>query len=868
MITTVCKLSYSSRTVPPIVQAVQGDTGRTVRFDVTDFTIPAGAEATYFIEKPSGEAVYNAATISGNSILCELTAQSLAEPGENKMQVRVILNDEIVTSFKVCLLVSTFWGIDAIESSTEMNIFDKAVEQATEDFQTNAEQIVEEVIESIPADYTALTEEVDELNERLSSLLPQMIKNGNFADDTANWNKNFASISASDGELTLTVSNASNCQFYQNEITYKKGHVYMLIATVKASASGAIAFYGSDNIFQKINLTTSYQTFKIRCTTFTNSRTDAFFWINHSNIGNTYAVGATITFKNIMLFDLSEIFGVGKEPGTEEFYGMLTEAYYPYYDADYFVQDIVNYSGDKSGMEMINLFNKDCITKGVYVDISSGNIANYNDSYFVSDFIDVSDMDTICYTGTWRVVAYTSSYAYSQSLIGDSGDKVVSVSRPSGVSYIRLSAAISNLDKIQISKSMIDIDHIVPYGKYILNDLVEDDPAIPINLFNKNDSGIQTGHYINTDGQVAEASSYSCSDFINILGYDILTYTGTFRLTFYKADKTKDFNPTVQNTKQRQATVTVPSTSKYVRLSWETVDLDTVQIGEFVDKNKIQPFGKCFTYKGFMQTYGRPVYVSKNGFGNYTSLLQALYETTDDIVITDGDFDLVQEYKDYFSDEFFDNDFDRSVAGNFKLGLYIAQRRIKCEAGVRISFDLTGIDCSNTGGNDRRFSAINTGPNCIIEGMYLTAVNNWYVVHDDGYYNVGQCENRFINCTFIGSSLVNRNVIGAGTGTWSRTIIDGCYLDNGYVGSPSDVGAQTIRYHNTGNAGAQAAKPEIIIKNTFVNGFIGFYYYGSQTSKGLCIVNNCSMGSAIIMADASSGHAENFELKEWANVIR
>ena len=173
MITTVCKLSYSSRTVPPIVQAVQGDTGRTVRFDVTDFTIPAGAEATYFIEKPSGEAVYNAATISGNSILCELTAQSLAEPGENKMQVRVILNDEIVTSFKVCLLVSTFWGIDAIESSTEMNIFDKAVEQATEQFQENAEQIVAEVIESIPSDYTELTEEVDELNERLGAYFPE-----------------------------------------------------------------------------------------------------------------------------------------------------------------------------------------------------------------------------------------------------------------------------------------------------------------------------------------------------------------------------------------------------------------------------------------------------------------------------------------------------------------------------------------------------------------------------------------------------------------------------------------------------------------------------------------------------------------------
>ena len=169
MIITVCKISYGSQTVPPIVPAVQGDTGRAISFEIADFTPPAGATATYFILKPSGEAIYNSATITNNSILCELTAQSLAEAGENRMQVRVLLGEDIVTSFEVILMVRTFLGDDAIESGTEMNIFDQAVEQATEQFQTNAEQVVEEVIESIPSDYTALTEEVDELNERLTS---------------------------------------------------------------------------------------------------------------------------------------------------------------------------------------------------------------------------------------------------------------------------------------------------------------------------------------------------------------------------------------------------------------------------------------------------------------------------------------------------------------------------------------------------------------------------------------------------------------------------------------------------------------------------------------------------------------------------
>lgn len=169
MITTTCKISYGSQTVPPIVPAVQGDTGRAISFEIADFTPPAGATATYFILKPSGEAIYNSATITDNSILCELTAQSLAEAGENRMQVRVLQGEDIVTSFEVILMVRTFLGDDAIESGTEMNIFDQAVEQATEQFQENAKQIVEEVIESIPADYTALTEEVDELNERLGN---------------------------------------------------------------------------------------------------------------------------------------------------------------------------------------------------------------------------------------------------------------------------------------------------------------------------------------------------------------------------------------------------------------------------------------------------------------------------------------------------------------------------------------------------------------------------------------------------------------------------------------------------------------------------------------------------------------------------
>lgn len=133
MITTTSNISFERQAVPPIIPAVQGDTGRTLVFTPADFTLPDGVTATYYVQKPSGEAVYNTATISDGKITCALTAQALAEAGENKLQVRVTKNNDVVTSFTAILLVCPFEGDGAVESTTEMDIFDQVVEQAKEE---------------------------------------------------------------------------------------------------------------------------------------------------------------------------------------------------------------------------------------------------------------------------------------------------------------------------------------------------------------------------------------------------------------------------------------------------------------------------------------------------------------------------------------------------------------------------------------------------------------------------------------------------------------------------------------------------------------------------------------------------------------
>lgn len=134
MITTTSTISYERQAVPPIIPVVQGDSGRNVSFTLSDYTIPTGSTANFYIQKPSGAAIYNSATVvSPTNVLVELDAQCLAEYGENYGQIRVINDGEVVTSFDFILLVKPFRGIDATESTTEMNIFDQAVGQAIEE---------------------------------------------------------------------------------------------------------------------------------------------------------------------------------------------------------------------------------------------------------------------------------------------------------------------------------------------------------------------------------------------------------------------------------------------------------------------------------------------------------------------------------------------------------------------------------------------------------------------------------------------------------------------------------------------------------------------------------------------------------------
>lgn len=193
MITVRSTINLAHQSVPNIIPVVQGDTGRAILFTLADFTIPEGAVARYFVMKPSGLSVYNDATIDGNTVLVELTAQSIIETGDNYGQVRISVDEDIVTSFDFILHVGPFRGIDAVESTTETNIFDKAVEDARE--------AIAEAAESAAS--TAAADAVAEVQTTLEGFVDD-------AEDAATLSESYAV----GGTGTRTGEDTDNAKYY------------------------------------------------------------------------------------------------------------------------------------------------------------------------------------------------------------------------------------------------------------------------------------------------------------------------------------------------------------------------------------------------------------------------------------------------------------------------------------------------------------------------------------------------------------------------------------------------------------------------------------------------------------------------------
>lgn len=113
------------------IDYVQNTNAIPIIFHFRDFQIPAGATAQVFVHKPSGLAVYNAATISGNDVTVDVTTQMMAEVGFNKLQIQVMSGDDnLVTFVQPVNVRQNYTDGESEESKNESSFFEELQEAA------------------------------------------------------------------------------------------------------------------------------------------------------------------------------------------------------------------------------------------------------------------------------------------------------------------------------------------------------------------------------------------------------------------------------------------------------------------------------------------------------------------------------------------------------------------------------------------------------------------------------------------------------------------------------------------------------------------------------------------------------------------
>lgn len=114
------------------VNAKQGDTGRVVRAVLVDegqtYDIPQGATA-----RIASGTIWNNCTISDNEIMAPLTTDMLAESGERRCQIELLLGNEKLTSVTFRLRIEkSERDNNAMEGDSRLDVLDQAISDAIE----------------------------------------------------------------------------------------------------------------------------------------------------------------------------------------------------------------------------------------------------------------------------------------------------------------------------------------------------------------------------------------------------------------------------------------------------------------------------------------------------------------------------------------------------------------------------------------------------------------------------------------------------------------------------------------------------------------------------------------------------------------
>lgn len=520
-----------------------------------------------------------------------------------------------------------------------------------------------------------------------------------------------------------------------------------------------------------------------------------------------------------------------------------------------------------------NLIDTSMLTSGKYVDDTTGNLAT-NASYSATDFIPVEPGKPYVYQvpageNIRPMAFYDANRDYVSGFNGLGWYEPYPFTVPNGCYFVRWSIISANIPGAMLTKGA-DIPAYQPFNLELEGDHLNADEAAekiktvsafaPIESKNLIDlAACILGKYVDSsNGKLGTHPNYSATDYIKVKPGETYTFSiysfptqAVERYALYDENK-KYVTGSLNSGITGSYTFTVPNDCYFIR--WSLVNLykeySQLEVGSVATVYQ--------KYRKYVKDEYLPKMIKTVGSNNcdYTSLLEALKDTdtTVELHVKSGIYDIVAEYESYYGASFWSDYAGYSgVEDPFYKGLWLGKgRRVIGEAGTIISFPYTGNN------NDVKdwFAIFANDTDVLLENLTITAASQCcrYAIHDDFQPVGGTVEFRNL---FFDLTPNKHAIIGAGLGTDTVYIIDHCIFENNNK-------VYDIHYHGN-TVPNQDTHCRLFVTNCYGSKFCTFAYSGDSTEVSDAVVNGCKFQGVECVPYGGAAY-QNIRMIAWNNI--
>ena len=324
----------------------------------------------------------------------------------------------------------------------------------------------------------------------------------------------------------------------------------------------------------------------------------------------------------------------------------------------------------------------------------------------------------------------------------------------------------------------------------------------------------------------------------------------------------------------------VPSNAKFLYGSIQTENIKDINLGMVVFKGSKPitqndfnitevPYGKSIFFVDNFKTTNntsivdiekaiKPIYVKKDGTGDFTRLIDAIEEAEKTmnikVYVSAGEWDLIEELGEEFLE----------TVSSSKRGIYLKNGiHLICSSRSVIKCNYTGTRAETI----EWLSAFNAGPyGFTLENARIETSNIRYTVHDERDSDGDQYTNIYKNC-FMKHTRMNgyAQCIGGGLGLDGHVIIDGCK----FVNSEGDDSV-VVSYHNSGDGywegtASKGAQSNVEVANSWFSGTFSALTFGQSTKDTNFLVHGNTFASAPVYPLEPN---PVIKVTDWNNEIR